>query len=69
MKGKHKGVQKRLLEINLRVFYTPCGCHSFNLVLRDIVNSCGKAKSFFGVLQRIYSLFSSSSKRWKSFQR
>ncbi|XP_020253946.1 zinc finger MYM-type protein 1-like [Asparagus officinalis] len=25
MKGKHKGVQRRLLEINPRAFYTPCG--------------------------------------------
>lgn len=25
MKGKHKGVQRRLLEVNPRAFYTPCG--------------------------------------------
>ncbi|CAA0394444.1 unnamed protein product [Arabidopsis thaliana] len=31
MKGKHKGVQKKLLDINSRAFYTPCGCHSLNL--------------------------------------
>ena len=24
MKGKHKGVQKRFLEINPKAFYTPC---------------------------------------------
>ena len=65
MKGKHQGVQKRLLEINCRVFYTPCGCHNLNLGLCDVANSCVKAISFFGVLQRIYSLFSSSVKRWK----
>ena len=63
MKGKHQGVQKRLLDINPRAFYTPCGCHNLNLVLCDIANSCSKAISFFGVLQRIYSLFSSSTKR------
>ena len=28
MKGKHQGVQKRLLDINPRAVYTPCGCHS-----------------------------------------
>ncbi|KAK4724549.1 hypothetical protein R3W88_027328 [Solanum pinnatisectum] len=59
MKGKHQGVQKRLLDINPRSFYTPCGCHNLNLVLCDMVNSCTKAISFFGVVQRIYSLFSS----------
>ncbi|XP_062028423.1 uncharacterized protein LOC133744306 [Rosa rugosa] len=31
MKGKHQAVQKRLLDINPRAFYMPCGCHSLNL--------------------------------------
>ena len=68
MKGKHQGVQKRLLNINPRAFYTPCGCHNLNLVLCDMANSCRKAISFFGIVQRIYSLFSSSTKRWKILQ-
>ena len=68
MKGKNQGVQKRLLEINHRAFYTLCGCHSLNLVLCDMANSCSRASSFFGVVQRIYSLFSSSTKRWKLLQ-
>ena len=46
MKGKHNGVQKRLLDINPRAFYTPCGCHNLNLVLCDIANSCPRAISF-----------------------
>ncbi|GAB2293299.1 hypothetical protein Dimus_038258 [Dionaea muscipula] len=50
MKGKHKGVQSRLLEINSRAFYTPCGCHSLNLVISDMAHSCSKAESFFGVI-------------------
>ncbi|KAK4557212.1 hypothetical protein RGQ29_007111 [Quercus rubra] len=58
MKGKKQGVQKRIIDINLRVFYTPCGCHNLNLVLCDVANS----------LQRIYTLFSSSTKRWKILQ-
>ena len=62
MKGKHKGVQKRVLEVNPRAFYMPCGCHSLNLALCDMVNSCIKAKSFFGIIQCIYILFSSSTK-------
>ena len=62
MKGKQQGVQKRLLDINPRSFYTPCGCHSLNLVLCDMTSSCTKAISFFRVVQRIYSLFSSSTK-------
>jgi len=66
MKGKHQGVQKIFLDINHRAFYTPCGCHSLNLVLCHIANSC--STSFYGVLQRIYTLFSSSTKRWKILQ-
>ncbi|KAF3675234.1 putative leucine-rich repeat receptor-like protein kinase-like [Capsicum annuum] len=65
MKEKHQGVHKRLLDINPRSFYTPCGCHNLNLVLYDVANSCTKAISFFGVVQRIYTLFSSSTKRWE----
>ncbi|XP_028080066.1 uncharacterized protein LOC114281715 [Camellia sinensis] len=68
MKGKHKGVQKRLLEINPRAFYIPCGCHSLNIALCDMANSGPKAISFFGVLQYIYLLFSSSTKRQKVFK-
>lgn len=67
MKGKNKGVQSRLLEKNPRAFYTPCACHSLNLMLSDMAHCCPKAVSFFGVLQRIYSLFSASTKRWKVF--
>jgi len=68
MKGKKQGVQKRIIDINPRAFYTPCGCHNLNLVLCDVANSCPKAISFFGVVQRIYTLFSSSTKRWKILQ-
>ena len=68
MKGKKQGVQKRILDINPKVFYTPCGCHNLNLVLCDMANSCPKTISFFGVVQRIYTLFSSSTKRWKILQ-
>lgn len=65
MKGKHQDIQKKLLDINPRVFYTPCDCHSLNLTLCDMANSCPKAKYFFGVVQCIYTIFSNSTKRWK----
>ncbi|WJX27380.1 hypothetical protein P8452_16203 [Trifolium repens] len=47
IKGRHLGVQKKFLDINPRAFYTPCGCHSLNLALCDMANSCRKAKDFF----------------------
>ncbi|KAL6530818.1 hypothetical protein OROGR_014678 [Orobanche gracilis] len=64
MRGKHQGVQKRLLDVNPRAFYMPCGCHSLNLVLSDMANSCVKGKSFFGACQAIYNVFANSTKRW-----
>ena len=36
MKGAHKGVQRRLLDINSRALYMPCACGSLNLALCDI---------------------------------
>ena len=42
----------------------PCACHSLNLTLCDMAKSCGKAVSFFGIVQRIYVLFAGSTKRW-----
>ncbi|KAM0064023.1 putative ribonuclease H-like superfamily [Helianthus debilis subsp. tardiflorus] len=68
MKGKHKGVQKRLLQVNPRAFYASCGCRSLNLVISDMAISCKKAEDFFGTIQRIYSMFASSTKRWKILQ-
>jgi hypothetical protein len=65
MKGKNKGVQNRLIKVNPRALYMPCACHSLNLTLCDMAKSCGKAVSFFGIVQRIYVLFSGSTKRWK----
>ena len=65
MKGKNKGVQSRLLKMNPRALYMPCACHSLNPTLCDMAKSCGKAVSFFGIVQRIYVLFAGSTKRWK----
>jgi len=42
MKGKHQGVQKKVLDLNLRSFYISCGCYSLKLVLCDMTNSCFK---------------------------
>ena len=68
MRGVHSGVQKRLLEINNRAFFTPCACHSYNLVVADMAKTCPDALTFFGIVQRIYTLFSASTKRWSLFR-
>jgi hypothetical protein len=64
MKGKNQGVQKKLLDINPRAFYSTCGCYSLNLTLCDMAKSYGKAKCFFGIIRRIYTIFAKSTKRW-----
>ena len=52
MKGKHSGVQARMLDINPKVVV-------------DSANSSTEALTFFGVLTRLYVLFSSSAQRWE----
>ena len=47
MKGKHQGVQRRLLDINRRALNMPCACHSLNLTLCDMEKSSRKAELFF----------------------
>ncbi|CAL4110815.1 unnamed protein product, partial [Meganyctiphanes norvegica] len=69
MKGHISGVQARLLEINPRAFFTPCACHNYNLVLGDMAKTCPEAMTFFGTLQRLYTLFSASTKRWGIFRK
>ncbi|CAN1176223.1 Zinc finger MYM-type protein 1 [Linum perenne] len=65
MKGEQSGVQRRLLDINPRAFHTSCASHSLNLTLCDMANSCGKTRGFFGIIQRIYTIFANSNKRWQ----
>uniref|UniRef100_A0A7N0T2C6 DUF4371 domain-containing protein n=1 Tax=Kalanchoe fedtschenkoi TaxID=63787 RepID=A0A7N0T2C6_KALFE len=70
MKGKHQGVQKRLLEVNPRTLYMPCACHSLYLIFCDMTLFCTNVVSFFGIVQldNVLSLIvkSSSNTRWES---
>ena len=65
MSGKYKGVQSRLRNENELAIFSPCGCHSLNLCGKDAVSSTVEFITFFGVVQGLYVLFSSSTKRWK----
>lgn len=64
MKGKNVGVQKRILDLNPRAFYVPCGSHSLNLVVNDAALSCTVAVNFFSNIQEVYNFFSGSTYRW-----
>ena len=42
MKGKHSGVQARMLDINPKAVYVPCANHTLNLVVVDSANQSRK---------------------------
>lgn len=64
MKGKNEGVKSYILKINSKAFYMPCAGHNLNLVLGDMAKCNSHAISFFGTIQRIYTIFAASTKRW-----
>uniref|UniRef100_A0A8C1E7M5 TTF-type domain-containing protein n=1 Tax=Cyprinus carpio carpio TaxID=630221 RepID=A0A8C1E7M5_CYPCA len=64
MMGHKQGVQARILQLNSKAFYIPCSSHTLNLVVADAAKSSVLSISFFGVLQRLYNLSSSSVQCW-----
>ncbi|XP_047127720.1 52 kDa repressor of the inhibitor of the protein kinase-like [Hydra vulgaris] len=64
MKGKNSGVQSQILQTNPKALYVLCANHCLNLVVVDSAKSSTRALSFFGVLSRLYTIFSSSTQRW-----
>lgn len=64
MAGAHKGVQTRVLKEYPRASFTPCSCHSLNLVVSDGAKSSVKSTLLFGILQRLHTIFAASTKRY-----
>lgn len=64
MRGKNKGVQARLLQINPRALFVPCGAHTLNLTVADAAKRSVDAIGYFGILHKLYTLFSASTQRW-----
>ncbi|XP_033306515.1 uncharacterized protein LOC117209041 [Bombus bifarius] len=69
MRGIYQGVQANILRVNPKAFYVPCGSHNLNLLLGDIAKSSTQALHFFGVLQKIYTIFAASTSRWDVVKR
>lgn len=69
MRGKHSGVQKRILELNNRAFFIPCSAHSLNLVVNDAAKCSHETINFFDIIQEFYVFFSASTKRWAIFEK
>lgn len=64
MRGKNNGVRARLLKENPRALFMLCVAHTPNLVVSDAANDSVDAMSYFGILQKMYNLFSASTQRW-----
>lgn len=64
MRGKHNGLQKKLLKINSRAFFVPCSAHSLNLVVNDAANISHETVNFLNLVLEIYVFISASTKRW-----
>jgi hypothetical protein len=63
MRGNNKGVQARLLEIIPRVIFVRCGAHTLNLVVADAPKHSVDSKGYFGILYKLYTLFSASTQQ------
>nr|XP_022906870.1 zinc finger MYM-type protein 1-like [Onthophagus taurus] len=68
MRGKHNGLQKKILDINSRAFYIPCSSHTLNLIVNDAANSSLEICSFVDLIHEIYVFFSASPHRWHVFK-
>ena len=64
MAGRYNGMQQNIIEKNKFARFIPCAAHSLNLVGRSAVDCCLDAVNFLGIINQIYSFFSSSTKRW-----
>lgn len=62
--GHKQGVQARILQMNEKALCVPCNSHTLNLVVTDAAKYSVVSNTFFGVLQRLYNLSSSSVQHW-----
>lgn len=69
MAGKFNGCQVKVLERCPYATFSSCTLHSLNLVGVDSAKCCPTAITFFGSVQKVYVLFSSSPKRWQILQK
>lgn len=65
MSGRYKGAQSLILKENPLAIFSPCACHTLNLCGNDAAECCSEAVTFFGVVQKIYNIFSKSTQRWE----
>ena len=64
MSGAYSGAQAHLLAVNPLAKFSPCACHSLNLCGVHAAECCPEVITYFGIVQQLYNLFSSSPQRW-----
>lgn len=69
MLGKHKGVQRRIRDLNPLAEFIPCCNHSLNLSLNDAASASSEIDSFFSIVQRVFTFLSASTNRWDIVKR
>nr|XP_042909731.1 uncharacterized protein LOC122271681 [Parasteatoda tepidariorum] len=69
MADHYNGVQALLKQNNKSADYVPCAAHSLKLVGEEYVKVVTKIVNFFGVVQKIYVFFSTSTYRWELLNR
>lgn len=47
-----------------RALFVPCGAHTLNLVVADAAKASTDAMNYFGILHKLFTLFSASTQRW-----
>ncbi|XP_047141270.1 zinc finger MYM-type protein 1-like [Hydra vulgaris] len=65
MKCSVKAAQARILQHYPLATYSPCACHSLNLCGAQAAECCPQVITFFGIVQKLYNIFSSSPQRWE----
>ena len=65
MSGVRIGVQKRILEINPQAQFINCENHSLNLACVHAAEVHPTVVTFFGIMNKIFIFFSSSTTRWE----
>ena len=62
--GCYNGLQAHICQINPLAHYISCAEHALNLVGVSAAETCVKALSFFGLVQKLFNYFSASTTRW-----
>ena len=68
MSGCYKGTQALIQEKNPQAVFSPCSAHTINLCGVHAAESNDVVRTFFGNIEKLYNLFSSSPSRWKILQ-